>query len=383
MVDVSKLEKIVNKTRKIVEKSREELYRLGESARLEYERTRYELDIVKNQISSIIKEVEELEEEYLKARLYLMEVSKDFNRYSEEEIKHAYEKAHQKQLELLGKREKEKMLRLTRDHLERNLKNLEITIRRSEELIANVSMVLKILGNDLESISAEIGEMQQRQALGFSIIIAQEEERKRIAREIHDGPAQILANIVMRAEYCLKLMDVNPPKVREELIGLMELVRDSLQDVRKIIFDLRPMSLDDLGLVPALKKYVEIYQNDNGIYVELTILGKEFPLENGHAVAIFRVIHEAMTNIKKYARASQVIIKVEFLKNKVNVLVRDNGIGFDVEKVFSEKQGTAFGIVGMRERIQLLKGRFEIKSSPGHGTEVFFSVPVAKRPETL
>ncbi|MCG0274869.1 MAG: sensor histidine kinase [Thermosediminibacteraceae bacterium] len=377
------MEKIVNKTRKIVEKSREELYRLGESARLEYERTRYELDIVKNQISSIIKEVEELEEEYLKARLYLMEVSKDFNRYSEEEIKHAYEKAHQKQLELLGKREKEKMLRLTRDHLERNLKNLEITIRRSEELIANVSMVLKILGNDLESISAEIGEMQQRQALGFSIIIAQEEERKRIAREIHDGPAQILANIVMRAEYCLKLMDVNPPKVREELIGLMELVRDSLQDVRKIIFDLRPMSLDDLGLVPALKKYVEIYQNDNGIYVELTILGKEFPLENGHAVAIFRVIHEAMTNIKKYARASQVIIKVEFLKNKVNVLVRDNGIGFDVEKVFSEKQGTAFGIVGMRERIQLLKGRFEIKSSPGHGTEVFFSVPVAKRPETL
>jgi two-component system sensor histidine kinase DegS len=379
MVDITKLEKIVNKTRKIVEKSKEELYQLGESARREYERTKYELDSVKKQISDIIREVEELEEEYMKARLYLMEVSREFKKYSEEEIKYAYERAHEKQLELLSKREKEKMLRLTRDHLERNLKNLEATIRRAEELIANIGMVLKILGNDLESISIEIGEIQQRQALGFSIIMAQEEERKRVAREIHDGPAQSLANIVMRAEYCLKLMELDPSRVREELIALMEMVRKSLQDVRKIIFDLRPMSLDDLGLVPALKKYVEIFQNECGIFVELTVLGVEYPLENGQAVAIFRVIHEAMTNIKKYARASQVVIKVEFLKNKVNVLVRDNGIGFDVEKVFSEKQGKAFGIIGMRERIQLLNGKFEIKSSPNRGTEVFLSVPVATR----
>ncbi|TYP53778.1 sensor histidine kinase [Thermosediminibacter litoriperuensis] len=376
MVNVSNLERIINKTKKIVEKSREELYRLGETARQEYERTRYELDSVKNQISDLIREVDELEGEYTKARLYLMEVSRDFNRHSEEQIKGAYEAAHAKQLELLSKREKEKLLRLTRDHLERNLKNLETTIRRSEELIANVSMVLKILGRDLESLSVEIGEMQQRQALGFSIIMAQEEERKRVAREIHDGPAQSLANIVMRAEYCLKLMDISPSKVKEELFGLMDLVRSSLQDVRKIIFDLRPMSLDDLGLVPALKKYVEQYRNDCGIYVELTVLGREYPLDGCQAVAIFRVIHEAMTNIKKYAGASQAVIKVEFSKNRVNVVVRDNGIGFDVERVLSEKRGVAFGIVGMRERIQLLKGKFEIKSAPGHGTEIAFSVPV-------
>jgi two-component system sensor histidine kinase DegS len=376
-VNVENLERVIQKTRRVVEKSKEQLYQLGESARTEYERTKHELEAVKKEIAGIIKEVDDLEKAYAQARRHLMEVSRDFKRHSEEQIKRAYEEANKKQIELLSKREQEKLLRLHRDHLERNLKNLEATIKRSEELIANVGMVLKILSNDLDAISSQIGEMQQMQALGLSVIMAQEEERKRVAREIHDGPAQSLANIVMRAEFCLKLMEVNPAMLREELYSLMDLVRRSLQDVRKIIFDLRPMSLDDLGLVPALKRYVEQYINDHGIYVEIIVVGKEYELPSPLVVAIFRVIQESMTNIRKYARATEVLIKIEFLKNRINVVVRDNGCGFDVEKVMAEKSGSAFGLIGMRERIQLLKGKFEVKSSPGQGTEVILSVPTA------
>jgi two-component system sensor histidine kinase DegS len=374
-VNVENLERVIQKTRRVVERSKEQLYQLGESARLEYERTKHELESVKKEIASIIKEVDDLEKTYAQSRRHLMEVSRDFKRYSEEQIKQAYEEANKKQIELLSKREQEKLLRLHRDHLERNLKNLEVTIKRSEELIANVGMVLKILSNDLDAISSQIGEMQQMQALGLSVIMAQEEERKRVAREIHDGPAQSLANIVMRAEFCLKLMEVNPAMLREELYSLMDLVRRSLQDVRKIIFDLRPMSLDDLGLVPALKRYVEQYINDHGIYVEIIVVGKEYELPSPLVVAVFRVIQESMTNIRKYAKATEVLIKIEFLKNRINVVVRDNGCGFDVEKVMAEKSGIAFGLIGMRERIQLLRGKFEVKSSPGQGTEVILSVP--------
>jgi len=377
LVNIENLEKIIQKTRRIVEKSKEELYRLGESARLEYERTKQELESVKKEIASIIKEVDDLEKVYTQSRIRLMEVSRDFKHYSEEQIKEAYEEANKKQIELLSKREKEKLLRLQRDHLERNLKSLEVTIKRSEELIANVGMVLKILSNDLESIGNKIGEMQQMQALGLSVIMAQEEERKRVAREIHDGPAQSLANIVMRAEFCMKLMEVNPSMLKDELYGLMDLVRRSLQDVRKIIFDLRPMALDDLGLVPALKRYVEQYMKDYGIYVETILMGREYELSSSLVVALFRVIQESMTNIRKYAKATEVLIKIEFLKNRINVVVRDNGCGFDVEKELAEKSGMAFGLIGMRERIQLLKGKFEVKSSPGHGTEVILSVPTA------
>lgn len=189
------------------------------------------------------------------------------------------------------------------------------------------------------------------QALGLSVIMGQEEERKRVAREIHDGPAQSLANIVMRAEFCLKIMEKNPSLLKNELYGLMDLVRSSLQDVRKIIFDLRPMSLDDLGLVPALSRYVEQYKRDYGIYTEVTILGKEYEISSSHVVAIFRVIQEALTNIRKYSKATDVVIKIEYLPSKVSVVIRDNGCGFDVKEMLAEKEGTAFGIIGMRERI--------------------------------
>jgi two-component system sensor histidine kinase DegS len=377
LVNVAHLDRIIQKTRKVVEKSKEELYQLGENARVDYERTRRELEAVKMDITSIISEVDELEKNYNSSRLRLMEVSRDFHKYDEEQIKTAYDDAHDKQLELFSKREKEKLMRLHRDHLERNLKNLEEAIRRSEQLIMNVGMILKILSNDLESVSAQIGEIQQRQALGLSVIMAQEEERKRVAREIHDGPAQSLANIVMRAEFCLKLLEVNPSMLEDELCGLMELVRGSLKDVRKIIFDLRPMSLDDLGLVPALKRYIEQYTKEYGIYVEITIIGKERQLQNSLVVAVFRVIQEALTNVRKYAGTKDVVIKIEYLPNKVNAVVRDNGCGFDVEKALEEKSGEAFGLIGMRERIQLLKGKFEVRSSPGSGTEIFFSVPTA------
>ena len=250
-------------------------------------------------------------------------------------------------------------------------------------MITNVGMALKLLCNDLESASAQIGEVQQIQALGLSIIMAQEEERKRVAREIHDGPAQSLANIVMRAELCLKLMEKIPALLKDELQSLMDLVRGSLQDVRKIIFDLRPMSLDDLGLVPALKRYVEQYTRDNNIFVEITVLGDEYDIANSLVIAIFRVIQESMTNVRKYANATEVVIKIEYLPDRINVVVRDNGQGFDVEKVLSEKNGVAFGIVGMRERIQLLRGKFEVRSAIGKGTEVIISVPNKKQENLL
>lgn len=375
MVDVSNLDLVIRKTIQAVEKSKEELYHIGESARSEYERVKRELMAIKGKTASIIKRVDVLEREYNRARIRLMEVNRDFKQYNEEQIKEAYEKAYNKQIELFSEREKEKMLRFQRDQLEHNLKTFEDTMRRSEELVSNVGMALKLLNNDLESVSAQIGEIQQRQALGLSIIRAQEDERKRVARDIHDGPAQSMANIVMRAEFCLKLLEKNPAKVHEELQDLMDLVRNSLQDVRKIIFDLRPMVLDDLGLIPALKRYIEHYTEENGIFVEITVLGREYRLDSSLEVALFRVIQESLTNVKKHANAKEVVIKVEFLTDRVNVLVRDNGCGFNKTKVFEAKHDEGYGLIGMRERIQLLGGKLEIRSAPREGTEIILSVP--------
>lgn len=120
MLDLRQLEGIIQKTRNLVEQSREELYQIGESAREEYERSKRELEQVKQEISTLIREVDHLEREYEQSRVHLIQVSRGFNLYSEAEIKAAYDNAHKKQIELLNKREQEKLMRLHRDHLERN-----------------------------------------------------------------------------------------------------------------------------------------------------------------------------------------------------------------------------------------------------------------------
>ncbi|RQD72256.1 MAG: histidine kinase [Tindallia sp. MSAO_Bac2] len=376
MIKIEDLEKVIGKTIEAVEKGKEDLYRLEDDVRKEYDRCHRQLLDIRIRIDRVIEEVDRLEVESRKLRNHLMIVNRDFHRYSKEAIKEAYDEAHEKMLELMQKRETEKILRLQRDHLEQNMKTLENARKRSEELMSTVSMALKLLTNDLSRFFSQMGEVQTQQSMGLSIIRAQEEERKRVARDIHDGPAQSLANIVMRAEFCMKLMEVSPEKVSGELEELMELVRNSLGDVRKIIFDLRPMSLDDLGLLSALKRYTEQYSETFGIHVEISVIGSEKRFDNSIEIGLFRVIQEALTNVQKHTNSDEVVIKIEFMPKKLNVLIRDNGQGFDPEQVEPENESSGYGIMGMKERVQLMKGTINIKSQRGNGTQISVSVPI-------
>lgn len=376
MFDMKKLENVIANTIEAVERGKADLFRLETDVRDEYDRCLRQLLDIKVRIDRVIGEVDRLEDESRKLRNQLMVVNRDFNRYSKEAIKEAYDAAHEKMMELMQKRETEKILRLQRDHLAQNLRTLENAKKRSEDLISSISMALKLLTHDLTGYFNQLGEVQHTNNVGLSIIKAQEEERRRVARDIHDGPAQSFANIVMRAEFCLKLMDVNPDQVRDELQDLMWLVRGSLEDVRKIIFDLRPMSLDDLGLLAAVKRYTEQYMEDYQIHVELNVMGREKRVDNSLEIALFRIIQESLTNARKHSGAPEVVITIEYHNDRINLMVRDNGRGFDLAKVRQEKQGVSFGLTGMGERVHLLKGKFDIRSAPGKGTQVLASIPI-------
>lgn len=140
----------------------------------------------------------------------------------------------------------------------------------------------------------------------LAIIRAQEEERRRVARELHDGPAQLLANVVLRIDVCQRLAEQDPARLREELQQLKDLLRLSLQEVRQVIFDLRPMALDDLGLVPALRSYLQGYQTRTALETDLAVYGTDRRLGPDLEIAIFRLVQEALTNVQKHARASRV-----------------------------------------------------------------------------
>lgn len=237
---------------------------------------------------------------------------------------------------------------------------------------------LASLSRDVTAVSRQVlgqpGIGRSPRDIGMSVIRVQEEERRRVAREIHDGPAQLLANVVLRIDVCLRLLDQDRERLRQELSQLKELVRVSLQDVRKVIFDLRPMALDDLGLVPALRAYVKEYQSRTGVEVDLASFGADRRFDPALEIAAFRTVQEALTNVARHSGASRAQVTVEVRQGELRATVQDNGAGFD-PAVEGRREGS-FGLTGMAERARVLGGRLEVESQPGQGTRLQFVVPV-------
>lgn len=362
-----------------LEKAKSQVFDIAEATSRECARLQQELNEVLEELKETIARVDELEVAEKRARVRLMEVSRDFRRYREEDIKAAYEEAQGLQLRLFELRHRERMLRFRRDQLEITLRHLKAHLARVESTLAHLSAAIDYLTDNVERVSLKIGELQQLHELGINIIRAQEEERKRIAREIHDGPAQVMANIVMRAEFCLKLLEVDPARLREELAALRELVKQSLQDVRKIIFDLRPMILDDLGLVAALKRYLADFQQQYGIAAEFVLLGQDRRLPVSVEVTLFRIVQECLSNVRKHAQAKSVLVKLEIVPERVNLLVKDDGRGFVLPEAGACAVAGGYGLINIRERAQLLGGFVQVNTAPGRGTAVYVSVPLRQQ----
>ena len=375
VVDSKLLDKIVRDTVLVIEQSKTQLFDISEMARTEYSRVEVQLTEIKAQVRSVIGKVDERERQFRMARLRLMEVSRDFDRYSEQHIKDAYEAAQAAQLDLVVLRERESHLRHQRDELERSLYNLQATVRKAEELVSQVSVAVEYLRGNLQELSGQIDSYQQRHLLGVKVIKAQEEERRRVARDIHDGPAQTLANVVLRAEICEKLLDSDLNEVKQELQQLKDVVRRSLKDIRKVIYDLRPMTLDDLGLIPTLRRYINDMKEQPGVFIDFSVVGSECRLPSHVEVGIFRIVQEALNNINKHAHATAIWVRIEFDADALLVLVRDDGAGFLPEEAMN-RQGDHFGLLSMRERVELLQGAWHLESAPGKGTKILLKVPV-------
>lgn len=215
---------------------------------------------------------------------------------------------------------------------------------------------------------------------GISILEAQEMERKRIARDLHDSTVQSLTNIVHKTEYCSKMIDKDPVQVKLELATMMNNIRSSIDDMRRIIYDLRPMSIDDLGLVPTIQRFVEQNKTEHEeikFRIQVTSESDEIDLPSVVTLTIFRIIQESCNNIYKYSQAKNVTISICYWEDEIEVSVEDDGIGFDKTLIGKgeEKVSSGFGLSIMQERAQLLQGTFAIDSQPGKGTKVSISIP--------
>jgi signal transduction histidine kinase len=206
---------------------------------------------------------------------------------------------------------------------------------------------------------------------------AQEEERKRIARELHDDTAQNLIALLHQLENLLNDKNNLPLKEAQTLWSFYERIRDILQEVRQFSRDLRPSVLDDLGLLPALEYITEDIKSNYWIDVTLSVSGTERRLSPEAELLLFRIVQEALRNVAKHAKASKAEVKVEFGMNEVKVSVVDDGIGFELpENLGSLPQLGKLGLTGLNERVQLLGGTLNIKSELRKGTSVVVETPV-------
>ncbi|MED4395676.1 sensor histidine kinase [Priestia megaterium] len=369
------LDEIFEKIIGTVGDSKNEVYRLSEDARQEYQQIKEELEVLKGKVLETIEQGDKLETQARLARKRLSDVSRHFQIYSEPEVKDAYEKAHELQTKLLMNQQSEYQLRNRRDELERRLLTLEETIKRADHLVGQISVVLNYLTSDLKQVGEIVEDAIQKEYFGFRIIEAQEEERKRLSREIHDGPAQMLANVMMRSELIDRIYRERSAKeVMEEIRDLRKMVRSALYEVRRIIYDLRPMALDDLGLIPTLRKYLDTIEDYNEGKPRITFIsiGQEKRTASKLEVALFRLVQEAVTNALKHADATEIQVKIEFNNEYAILLVKDDGCGFNQE----EKKENSFGLIGMKERVDLLDGTISVHSKINQGTLVMIKVPI-------
>ena len=372
--DTKALDEIISRMINTVGSSKDEIFQIGEQCRNDFESLTDELKSVKEMVLKVIDEGDRLEVKARLSRNRLSEVSMNFNQYSEEEVREAYEKAHQLQMDLSIARQMEKQLRERRDDLDRRLHGIHETIEKADHLVSQISIVQNYLMSDIKQMGEALEDAKAKQDFGLKIIEAQEEERKRLSREIHDGPAQMIANVIMRSDLIERVYrERGGEEAIAEVKSFKKMVRSALYEVRRIIYDLRPMALDDLGLVPTLRKYLQtIEEYHNKAKIEFSNMGLERRLPPKYEVAMFRLIQEAVQNALKHSEAKNILVRLEMTKSNINVLIKDNGKGFDVKKSCPK----SFGLLGMRERIELLDGDITIESKIGKGTLVYIHVPV-------
>lgn len=274
-----------------------------------------------------------------------------------DELKMAYDSALDAQQRLFIMRGQLEKLQNDKTHLEKYKKVLEEVVVR-----ANSSSVT----------ATPSGGSPKSQMAGIEMIVnAQEAERQRLSRQMHDGPAQALSNFILQTEIAMRLMDIDPSQARDELGDLKTSAMSTFQKVRNFIFELRPMMLDDLGLTPTLKKYSDAFKEQTGLDVSVTVTGVERRLEPYLEVMIFRAVQELLGNAARHSQASLIKVQVDLGNDLIRVSVDDNGKGFDPETL---KESSNLGLKLIRERAEMLGGSFEIDSVSGSGAKISFTV---------
>ncbi len=349
----------------------------------EYENVTKQLTELQALVEQTHNEVERLQQKNAMVTNRLHQIESNFDSVPRQDIRVAYSEAMDTRNRLLTMRG--------------NLEKLQGDQQQFQHMAAVLSQTLaQIEGISPAAFQGESGtsaaELTPAGATIIRIIEAQENERQRLARQMHDGPAQSLTNFILQAEICQRLFDRNPDRAAEELNNLKNVASGTFQKVRDFIFDLRPMMLDDLGLIPTIRRFVENFEEKTGITTSLHILNDERRLEPHREVIMFRSIQELLNNAREHSKATQIKISLDMGMDVISSTVEDNGVGFNPELIFSEQaeqedgthvENKALGLKTLRERVELIGGSLDIQSQEGQGARITVRIPAGNPPRLV
>ncbi|MGE5390248.1 MAG: sensor histidine kinase [Deltaproteobacteria bacterium] len=371
---MERLDRILLNVVDTLERGQSDIFDIAEECHHQAANMEVQLKEISDAIARSIAEVSRLEQLERYARLRLMEVSRNFRSNSEETIKEVYEKARELQVTLANARQEEAALRQRRDEMGRQQKKIQEIAIRADGFLGSTGTALKILRGNVEKISDTMEESVRRQQMEMWIIESQEAERRKIARDLHDGPAQSLAGILIRLDLIKQLWEGDMASIAGELNSIQGMGRETLSDIRRIMFDLKPSLFHEENFSTTLLEYFNDFEDKYNFRIEFMPIGSigkyELPLE----IALFRLVQEAITNVKKHAGVKRAMVKIEDTGTYLTIVIKDDGCGFDPEAISSEKE--RYGIIGMKERVGLFGGELDIISSPGSGTQVIVKVPL-------
>ncbi|MBR3623752.1 MAG: sensor histidine kinase [Selenomonadaceae bacterium] len=377
MAEKNSLMSIVTGTISTIEEHKGELFEI-------YDHTRAEIDVVKDRIKKTGEDLKrreqtraklEQEEQALKQELALASRG-----YSEEEIEKSYDKLIDMQQKRSETEASVERLMVEREQLITREHHLTQMFRQAEHYTLAIGSVLSYLSREIEGIAWKIDELQKEKFTGARVIKAQEEERRRISRELHDGPLQELTGLLYETVVSEKLVDRDPEGAVGSIQKLRRGIRATMGDIRQVIFDIRPMALDDQGLVGALEELCSNLRDRNVIDAAFDWDGEEYKFKKHVEVAVFRIVQEALNNAAHHSGLKKARVRLNFTNASANIIVEDKGVGFDVEDVKKNRfdDGEHFGIISMKERAGLIGAKFQINSGKNQGTRVHLKVPYEK-----
>lgn len=332
----------------------------------EVEQLKIELREIEVLIRQTSNEIERQSQKQGEAASRLRQVEANIDAYTREDIRAAYATERDSQLKLL-------LMRSQLEQFQGKHRQLDRYIQQLRKLHDLSSRIAETAGNlDGESSPGRL--VSDHQAV-IQTIEAQESERQRLAQQMHDGPAQSLTNLILQAEIVERLFDAEPARARTELGQLKTSANVTFQRVRDFIFALRPMMLDDLGLVPTVRRYIQQFEATQKLPLTLNLSGDR-TLAPYVEVTMFRTIQELLNNIAKHAHAARAQVTLDLNAEPVVIIVEDDGSGFDAAQVLARaREGSSSGLVTLEKRVEMLGGNVTYQSATGRGTRIRVVIP--------